>query len=286
MPEMDGFTATRLLREDPRFQDLPIVAMTAHALVEERERCLQSGMNDHVTKPIDPDALFAALVRWTKPRHESPAQVKKTSAPISDSALPQIEGIDMAGALKRVAGNQRLYRSLLEQFTTKQADVCSSIAGALEAGDRPLAERHTHTIKGVAGNLGITAVQTAAEKLEKAIRQGVALVPDLLMELDSILAPQLAAIRASLGDSAESVIPAADPFNAETATAAVVRLKTLIEASDGDAADMVQQVAEALGGKVDPARLAALRSCVEEFDFDSALARLCQIATECNLKLD
>ena len=67
MPEMDGFTATRLLRADPRFDDLPIVAMTAHALVEERERCLQAGMNDHVTKPIDPDALFAAFARWTKP---------------------------------------------------------------------------------------------------------------------------------------------------------------------------------------------------------------------------
>ena len=68
MPEMDGHTATRLLRADSRFKDLPILAMTAHALVEERERCLQAGMNDHVTKPIDPDALFAAIARWTKPR--------------------------------------------------------------------------------------------------------------------------------------------------------------------------------------------------------------------------
>ncbi|HTP34420.1 MAG TPA: response regulator, partial [Candidatus Acidoferrales bacterium] len=64
MPEMDGFTATRLLRADPRFKDLPIIAMTAHALVEERQRCLEAGMNDHVTKPIEPDALFAALKRW------------------------------------------------------------------------------------------------------------------------------------------------------------------------------------------------------------------------------
>ena len=68
MPEMDGFTATRLLRTQPRLQELPIIAMTAHALVEERQRCLEAGMNDHVSKPIDPDALFATLMRWAKPR--------------------------------------------------------------------------------------------------------------------------------------------------------------------------------------------------------------------------
>ncbi len=66
MPEIDGFTATKLLRADPRFESLPIIAMTAHALVEERQRCLEAGMNDHVSRPIDPDALFATLARWTK----------------------------------------------------------------------------------------------------------------------------------------------------------------------------------------------------------------------------
>ena len=67
MPVMDGYTAIRLLRTDERFRDLPIIAMTAHALMEERQRCLEAGMNDHVTKPIEPDALFAVLKRWIKP---------------------------------------------------------------------------------------------------------------------------------------------------------------------------------------------------------------------------
>ena len=71
MPEMDGFTATTLLRTRPQLQELPIIAMTAHALVEEQQRCLQAGMNDHVSKPIDPDALFTALMRWSKPRRVS-----------------------------------------------------------------------------------------------------------------------------------------------------------------------------------------------------------------------
>ena len=81
MPEMDGYEATRLLRADPRFHELPILAMTAHALVEERERCLAAGMNDHVTKPIDPDALFAALTRWTKHRAQASPLVGQAAAP-------------------------------------------------------------------------------------------------------------------------------------------------------------------------------------------------------------
>src|SRR5439155_23916968 len=108
--------ATRMLRADPRFSELPIIAMTAHALLEERERCLQAGMNDHVTKPIDPDALFSALARWAKPRQGAPEPVRASVAPGDEPAIPGMEGIDMAGGLARVAGNKRLYRSLLGQF--------------------------------------------------------------------------------------------------------------------------------------------------------------------------
>ncbi len=169
MPEMDGHTATRLLRADPRFKDLPIIAMTAHALVEERQRCLEAGMNDHVTKPIDPDALFAALKRWTKPRVQAAAAIpaaKPVAAP-SEVTLPEIEGIDIEGGLKRVAGNKRLLRNLLEQFAIKQADAGSQIGVALRNQDYELASRIAHTVKGVAGNLGIGAIQGAAEKIEK-----------------------------------------------------------------------------------------------------------------------
>ena len=79
MPEMDGFTATRLLRRAPRLHKLPIIAMTAHALVEERQRCLDAGMNDHVSKPIDPDHLLSTLLRWAKPR---PKQAPDSQEPV------------------------------------------------------------------------------------------------------------------------------------------------------------------------------------------------------------
>ena len=90
MPEMDGLHGDAAAAGRPAIQELPIVAMTAHALVEERERCLQAGMNDHVTKPIDPDALFAALARWTKPHATTRRPSRKPDAAgRTDVALPE-----------------------------------------------------------------------------------------------------------------------------------------------------------------------------------------------------
>jgi CheY-like chemotaxis protein/HPt (histidine-containing phosphotransfer) domain-containing protein len=285
MPEMDGFTATRHLRADPRFNDLPILAMTAHALVEERERCLQAGMNDHVTKPIDPDALFAALARWTKPREPAAPKPEKKAAPRMDVQVPPIEGIDIAAGLKRVAGNQKLYRSLLEQFVAKQADASSQIAHALETNDRALAQRLAHTVKGVAANLGMSLTQQAAAKLEVGLRESDPAVPALLSGFESANASQVRAIRAALGEA--SPPPSASPvhrqFDPAVAATAIARLRSLIEANDSDAADTVQAVTEALSAAIDGERLKSLATSIKEFDFDDALKKLDEIATVCNV---
>ena len=86
MPEMDGLQATEELRRDGRFGDLPIIAMTAHAMAGDREQSLQAGMNDHVTKPIDPDALFAVLLRWVRPGEREAVTSSPASAARSDDA--------------------------------------------------------------------------------------------------------------------------------------------------------------------------------------------------------
>jgi len=283
MPEMDGHTATRILRADSRFNDLPIVAMTAHAMVEERQRCLEAGMNDHVTKPIDPDALFACLARWVKTRGTPVPAVPKPAA-ASEVELPEIEGVDTEGGLKRVAGNKRLFRSLLDQFADKQSKVGAQIAEALANGDRAQAERLAHTVKGVAGNIGIGSVQSAAAKVERGIKDGDSSVPNLLAELEAAIGPLVEAIRRGLGETAPQAEESAE-FNAEAAAAAVARLKALIEDNDGDAADAVQTVADALAGKVDAQRLGDLRDAISEFDFDKAGSQLKELAQECHLSV-
>jgi len=290
MPEMDGFTAAKLLRRDPRLKNLPIIAMTAHALAEERQRCLDAGMNDHVSKPIDPDALFSTLLRWAKPRPnqaveaQAPIPARTTRAKTADEViLPEIAGINLADGLKRVAGNSRLYRDLLGKFVTKEGGAAARISTAIENGDVKLAERITHTVKGVAGNLGITEVQSAAQKLEKAIREGQDSVPVLHGAFATVLDTQVHAIEQALRESASSqpevVLPS--PFNGEAASAAIARLKSLLDASDGDAEEAFRNLQDVVAGAVDRPCLDALSASIGDFDFEAALVKLDEIAEQC-----
>jgi len=289
MPEMDGFTATKLLRRDPRLRKVPIIAMTAHALVEERQRCLDAGMNDHVSKPIDPEALYSTLMRWAKPQ---PKQAFESQAPpikVADEVLlPEIAGINLADGLKRVAGNKRLYRSLLMQFAAKQGDASVQISAALESGDLKLAERIAHTVKGVAGNIAITGVQSAAQRLEKAVREGDDSVSALLHEFATLLGTQVHAIEEALRESAPAR-PAevrASPFNREAASGAIARLKTLLQASDGDAEEAFHRLQDAVAGPVEKPHLDALSALINDFDFEAALVKLDEIAERCGRNVE
>jgi two-component system, sensor histidine kinase and response regulator len=141
-------------------------------MAEAIQRCLDAGMNDHVGKPIDPDALFATLARWTKSRQVSTEGLATKAARTDDEVhVPEIEGVDMAGGLQRVAGNKRLYLELLGQFVARQGSAGGQIEAALENGDRKLAERLAHSVKGVAGNLGIDSLFQLAGKLQSAIHE-------------------------------------------------------------------------------------------------------------------
>jgi CheY-like chemotaxis protein len=283
MPEMDGFTTTKLLRRVPGLRKLPIIAMTAHALVEERQRCLDAGMNDHVSKPIDPDNLLSTLLRWAKPR---PAQARDSDEPLGtkkgsgEVILPEIAGINLADGLKRVGKNRRLYRDLLVQFAAKQADAAGEISGALETGDIKLAERIAHTVKGVAGNIGVTEVQSLAEKLEKALHDGDKKILSLLVEFASLMSAQVRAIENALCSSPTEQVPTS-PFNEEVAADAIARLRTLLQASDGDAEESFRSLHDAVAGAVEKPHLDSLSESISNFNFDRALVKLDEIADCC-----
>lgn len=283
MPEMDGFTATRLLRAKPELRGLPIIAMTADVMAEAVQRRVEAGMNDHVAKPIDPDALFATLVRWTKSRLANAADPVAMPVRTDDEViLPEIEGIDMVGGLQRVAGNKRLYRDLLSQFVSRQGSAGAQIASAIESGDRSLAERLAHSVKGVAGNIGMNAVFQMAGKMESAICESRADELAVLKQFTSELDRQVQVILKTLKvatplptrrDDGRMPDPAA-------ASAAAARLRMLLEAGDADAAEAYSALAEILTGAVDTARLHGLGASVNAFDFDAALLKLDKVATE------
>jgi CheY-like chemotaxis protein len=286
MPEMDGITATKLLRSDPRLKQIPIIAMTAHALVEERQRCIDAGMNDHVSKPIDPDALFSTLLRWAKPKPKpaseplaaSPSQ--SVSATAGEAALPQIAGVNVADGLNRVAGNRNLYINLLSQFVSQQAGAATQIAAALDADDRKLGEHIAHTVRGVAGNLGISDVQSAAQKLEKAIRDSQDSIRTLLDQFAITLRVHVNSISHALPGPAPSH-PATVTFDRARAAKAVSRLQVLLEANDGDSQEAFQVLREAVIGVVDPRYLDVLSQMINNFEFERALVKLNEIAELC-----
>jgi HPt (histidine-containing phosphotransfer) domain-containing protein len=255
--------------------------MTAHARIEERQRCLDAGMNDHVSKPIDPDALFSTLLRWAKPKSMvAPDSTAALPTRLDEMLPPRIPGINLADGMKRLAGNRQLYRKLLSQFAAKQLDSAAQISVALESGDRSLAERIAHTVKGVAGNLGISDVQSAAERLEKVLHEGSDSVPAVLDQFAIALRVQVAAIEQALNRSVAETpaeVPMA-PFNREKAKVAIGRLKQLLQASDGDAQDAFETLRAVIEGFVEKPYLDALSESINNFDFEVAQMSLDELA--------
>jgi two-component system sensor histidine kinase/response regulator len=210
MPEMDGYQATARIRGDSRFAQLPIIAMTAHATLEERNRCLAAGMNDHISKPIHPNILFDTIGRFYRPPAIDPStpvdpfetQLGFTPPSLKKSAedsLPVVEGLDTGDGLQRLAGNWKLYLGLLRQFMTSEENAVARIRGRLAGNDPKTAERIAHTVKGVAGNLGAKQVQAAASDLERAIREGSD-TEESCQHLDAVLSPLIKALRAAFGE--------------------------------------------------------------------------------------
>lgn len=173
MPEMDGYETTSRLRANSRFQSLPIIALTAHTMRQERQRCVDAGMNDHVTKPLDPNALFDALLRWCGKQDAKDRVVQEAPTSVDyDSNTPAIPGLDMAYGLKRVAGDQQLYSKLFAQFLDAQTDTRPRIKNLLETGEIQSARDMLHTLAGAAGNLGAKEIWRLATELEHALGTG------------------------------------------------------------------------------------------------------------------
>jgi CheY-like chemotaxis protein/HPt (histidine-containing phosphotransfer) domain-containing protein len=285
MPVMDGLTATRLLRTHRNLDKLPIIAMTAHALVEERQRCIDAGMNDHISKPIDPDELFATILRWAVPKSSVGNDSTKPTLGDEGDELPAIPGVNISEGLDRVAGNRRLYRNLLRQFATKEADAANRIAAALASDNNAAAGHIAHTVKGVAGNLAITELHSAAEDLERAIRGSLNSTPSALERFRAQMQSDAAAIREALDEEAGSPVeqsPSAT-FNPDRAGSAIKHLRELLDASDGNALEALPELMEAVGGKADRNDLESLHAAISDFEFESALAKLSSIEQECEL---
>ena len=294
MPEMDGYQATANLRADRRFASLPIIAMTAHATLEERQRCLASGMNDHVAKPIDPAVLFDTLGHHYRPPVEPdaiasrPSEAQAGLEPGDDVKVPSIEGLDTADGLMRVAGNRRLYLKLLRQFVEQQGQAPARIGEALTAGDATVAERLAHTVKGVAGNLGAGPVQAAAAALEQAIagRGDAGRIEALRRHLDDELNALVGRLRPALDENPALAGPPspahspASPPDPQALKALVARMRQQLGELDPAAADVLDGHREAFRFLLRDDDFAEFEQHVHAYAFAEAQALLERAATD------
>lgn len=172
MPVMDGVTATKEIRKLEEYKDIPILAMTANAMSGDREVCVQAGMNDYITKPIDLSELWRALKKWLKPKTKL-KNVKTDDARMDDAELfeklKNINEIDVQTALKRLLGKKDIYISMLKKFTEGQKDSHILILGALKKGELEEVERLIHTLKGLLGNIGASGLQEQAANIEACV---------------------------------------------------------------------------------------------------------------------
>ena len=207
MPVMDGLTATAAIRRMPKFGGLPIVAMTANARTEDRRACMASGMNDFLSKPIDPDSLWIMLLKWIRPRDADVAMTPDApvlaALPLSPttSDLPEgIPGLDVRTGLARMMGKKKLYVTMLRKYAAGQKNCTQTIRTALDAGDWATAQRAAHTLKGVSGNIGATDIPGYADAVEHALRnqRPEAEIEQTLSQLEPPLAALISAIESWL----------------------------------------------------------------------------------------
>lgn len=279
MPVMDGVTATEEIRKNPAWSDLPVVAMTANAMLQDKERCMAAGMNDHVAKPIDPNELFSTLLKWIKPRVAAdaiaPAQSPQPPAqcPQAPQATeaPVIEGVDVQLGLKRVLGKIPAYFSMLRKYLDGQTSLPAELRQALANKDMATAERLAHTAKAVNGNIGAITLQSQAETLEQLCHTGAA--PDLLQarlnEFESALAQMLKNIAAVLPAIAEEKAAQADTTKAAPV---VKKLVELLAADDSEASDFFADNTALIRSVFEPQAFTQITNAINNFDFEKALA--------------
>ncbi len=263
MPQLDGHQATIELRKDARFDRLPVIAMTAHALPEIRERCLREGMQDYVTKPVDPDKLYATLTRWLG--HAVPPRGSPDGRPIG-----VIAGIDAALGLRHVAGNGALYRQLLERFHASQRGAAEEIRADLDAGRFAEAGKRAHTLRGVAGNIGARELQALAQSLEELLRADdvdVAAARERALQLSGMSGTVMGALERYLG-APGTAGPAADA--AGSAHEALARLRQLLSEFSGDTTDYFDTARVHLAALLDAATMERLAAHLARYEFEEA----------------
>jgi signal transduction histidine kinase/HPt (histidine-containing phosphotransfer) domain-containing protein len=275
MPVLDGLAATRRIRALPGFATLPIVAMTAHTMVHEKQVYFAEGMNDHLGKPFSLPNFFALLARWLAHRVAPLPTIAAPSCAASDGGdLPNIVGLDSRAAMQRFAGNQARYRHWLGEFVGESASFVATLEALLASGAHEAARQATHAFRGRVGVLGMRELHRQATALEQAIRTGKD-CDALRQQLARSIVDMCGQVQAALQPSPRPALrgPAltlSAPRPASPPPASITALLQLLDTADGNSAAAIQRCLDEFPDSPwQPLLLAALTE-VQRFDFEAA----------------
>jgi PAS domain S-box-containing protein len=290
MPVMDGFEATRRIRDLPIGKNLPIIAMTAAAMSQDREACTEAGMNDHVAKPVDPQELATALSRWVKPKPIALTESPTPDTPTIEEACEQdiaalerqLPGVSVRESLVRLGGNNVLYSRLLQSFVSRHEDSAKQLRQLRRADDSEQLYLEAHNLKGEAGNLGLISISSAADRLCRQIKSG-SIKPSC--ELTEALAEQCELMLIRLlklaGDSGQ--IQASEPAKKDTQLdmdqilPLLGQLVSQLKSRSLGARKMAIELDTLTQGSELAEECAKIRQAAEQLRFDVALAALEQL---------
>ncbi len=284
MPVMDGYEATRILRRDKRFKNLPVIAMTANAMVGDQEKCLKAGMNAYISKPIQVMDMFSTMGQWITSSHPiqmsdiDPSQNQLEEDEVV--ALPDIVGIDINAGLERAEGNRALYRRLLILFYENQKYFVDDFRAALASQDNSSAIRVAHTLKGVAGTIGHETVAEAANELELICSQvsGQRANKEKIEEKLTFVGQVLGAVMAELAPfvtSFQKTEVLKVPTELKGLETELGQLMQLLSEGNTEAKKLFEGIAHKIpSNQVTLPVLEALNNSINNYDFERATASL------------
>ncbi|WP_432735298.1 response regulator [Maridesulfovibrio sp. FT414] len=277
MPVMDGLEATAKIRSEEKNRALPIIAMTAHAMKGDREKCLEAGMNDYVSKPIDTEQLFQTLSKWIDPAVLTDEPVEASELIVSEQELPaSLPGIEIELALNRMLGNSRLLRTMLRDFDRDFADSPDKLRCLLETDSTEEAARLAHTVKGIAGNFSASWLYSTAGKLEQAINAGEKnTITPLLDDYGRELKVVLKSIRTIPEEEGEPLPASGSTDRTGTDVGKQIeKLRKMLADNDFESETAYEQLAATIRGSELRPKLGRLKKAIDSFDFKGALYEL------------